>query len=686
MPRFKKPEEYDRLRREGKIVEAGDPEPEDFDDDPEDSPDPEPDDFPGDREPEPEQAPEEGPEVAPEEGSEAGREQLPETGPEKKPKAKTGSRRKSAKKGGRKVPDEKQRKHFVIRGVRKAPSHAVLPNGRMLGCRGQSAAFDGYYDLEELQSIAENWAHEHFGGTRVMVTVHDTGNNNKIIRTWNLTFDGLPNIDGIIADLYDGNIEGAIGGTPPTATPAQPATSADLSEADRLKKEAARIEAERQLRRARGQLEEEEIQELQRRADVRRAKREMEKQQRKEREREELEERFGPGAAMVPPGFRGRPGHWGSPPDIEDLPDGRQPVTKDEFFQMKRQDGLQAQIAEMKQFVQQQMQSKSEVSKMLPALATALSPVLTAMIVGMQEAAKDRRDSNQKFMQMIMESNKASSAQIDTVIKLTAASEERNKTSLTQMMELIRLGGELGAKDTSIVGEVGQAVSDVAQGVTSVIMEARNKVRRPSSPPARSPAPVPGRPSIPAGQLPSPAVPTPGTPSASGPTPARAGRPAEEIKTVTVEEHLRGVVPEIAQAIIEECEIRPTAAHWVEIAEDFLPPAAWKKIAGFKDMNALITFFQPFVPQSMGVMIYAKAQASVEIQDWLQEGFESLREIAIAKARPSRAASAPSPAPSPGTVAAGSKSSGEQEIVSAAPPDDDTEPVREEGVPDETGD
>ena len=549
-----------------------------------------------------------------------------------------------------------QRRYYVLNATRLTPLTAISPDGRRLGCKGQRATMDGHFDLEALKEVAQDWIQDHFGGGKILCNVHNPDNDNKICRRWEFNFDGLPNFETILADMYGGAMPG--GSVSEIATPTGMIPQIPLDPAEKIKREAKVIEAEDELEQAKQRREERRIEALKRRAQL---NREREKVEDEEEAREE-QRRYG----MVRPPMHFGPAGFGAGEPVNELD---RPVSVRDLMAQQQVQALQGEISELKHMMKEQ--PKGDTKDMVVSLTSALAPVLLQMMTNNQKMAEIQRASQDSLIKTMLDNASRADQTMTTIIKAIGLTDDRNKNSMDQIVNLIRLGSEMSAGESGgIVSDICQGVGDIAKGVAETIVQARQPMAqvRPAGPPQpalRAPMPLPGQVSA---QLPQPR-PVP----QSMPQPVQRvlapqsvqQAPEEGVQPVSAEEEMGEVVTEVLRAILAQCESQPNEPDWTEVAYYRLPNKYLRLVANTPDEDALIRMFKPFAPVNLGAQLLVKMQANPSIKSWLRRGLADLRGSARQQIEED---DKNGPSPAEGGAA-------------GEPSDSDIEPVEEEGLP-----
>ena len=581
-----------------------------------------------------------------------------------------GTGKKTGRKTGRKKVTEPKRepnkavdeRYIEVSATRMTPHIVNLPDQRRVRCRGQKMKWDGHYDLKGLKEQVADWCAVHFGKGHIQVRVMDMEDRKKIIRNWTFDPDGEVNVDQIMEDLEKRPdcgmaVISAYGTVPP---PQATQSGYEMSEVDRAKLEARKIEADADIAAAKIKKAEAE-----READRRR--RRLQEEEDREREEDELREearklgvpvkaleRLKAQQDLAGPDYLFGPPQGGQPPQ-QPMNEMDMPMSRAEYYQQRETEGLRMEIQELKAALRDGQGSRSNLPELVTAIGTAIAPLVVAMQDKAARSDEAAREDRKEAYRILAESTKGSDKMMGTFLEFLKTATDQSKLSDDRILRLLEFGQKMGGEGgQGWISEIGTAVGEIGHGIVSAL----HGGKRPALPPpqgARAPAPQPGgvsgqpvpgyttgalpasapRAQLPPGHPPPATVPPPmpggvssGAPVApANPPPEPAAVEEEEVTPMTFEQEMQGAVSEVVRSMLRQCQSRPQNAEWVEVAQGFLPEAAIHTVLETASENDLIEYFKPFVPPKLGVQFYIAMQGDPRIKAWLRAGLADLKEL-----------------------------------------------------------
>lgn len=542
-----------------------------------------------------------------------------------------------------------------IRAKRITPDKVKHPTtGMSIPCANQAKGWDGQYTEAEIESMVQDY----FGGGKITVNALNPADDMKIYFRRTYDFPGDPNTSNVLSDCMTTQLAENMGLPHPSATSptgAPPLIPGPFVANDPVKQ----VEAEARLADAEAKKMEIEVEAQSRKLEAQRKLRRMKQkaEQDEQQERFEQEEGFafdapgGPSMLPVPrPGagrFLGRR-FLPEPP----LPEMDQPITtkdmmvREQISEMREQNRRLEERLErtMEKLADQGNKPKADTKEMLVAALAAVSPIVAQLIQVQAQNAQAQRQSTENFMKLMLDSGNKTEKTMEMVMQAIGIRDNRESKSNEQMIELIKLGAEMGGSggEESMITQVGRAGADILGGIVSAFQTARAPGVAPQM---AAPRPVPAlpapRPNVPlpghsaaaprAASLPPPpvvqpapvhqALPVPGA-SASQAAPA-APASAQEPQDVTNAD-LRKLAERLLDEVASEVESLPKEPKWVETAFSDLPNDWIEAIAQAGSYRDLIEMVKPLVPthKLIGLLPLVNKPGVVP---WLEMGFEELQ-------------------------------------------------------------
>jgi len=525
-----------------------------------------------------------------------------------------------------KLPERK----FVVKRIE--PQKVRHPQyGFSIICYNQRRDWCGQYTDAEV----EEFATKYFGGGHFQTISHSL--EGKLLGRRTFANPGDPNMDNVIADCCTSEqiakYKEALAAPPnknqpqAASAPAAPAVSEDPMSL--AQKEILGMKAEVAVKAARVEKEKAEAEIYEQQRELRNAKYGFRPPHRRD---------YRPDGSVVEDDRFAPP-----PKPVDEL---EKPLTaKDMLF--NKLDALNSQFAMIHN---RPSEPKTNMAETIAALIAAAAPILTEVIKISAENQRAQTESQRELMKTILDSGKQSDKQVEMLMQALGLRDQRQANSSKEMIELIKLGGELsgGNNSGSWVSDIGQALGDIAGGVAGAITAAKQQ-QRPGLPqqmvrqpvPQVGPRPVPVGPSAPRA-LPAPVAGPRGVPVQRAGNPAPVAPrplpvppvqappepvPASEDDSMT-DDDMRRLATEVLTSVLQEADHKPSSPQWVTIAYNGLPTDLLKEIAGAPDSEKLIEIFQPYANFSMLMAIGNKIKSDPSVESWLRAGFASLQQMA----------------------------------------------------------